>query len=45
MEARTYNHDLQALDEFCKRLVATMRLVANPIARARPPECGDEHPA
>jgi site-specific recombinase XerC len=30
--ARAYNHDLQAFDEFCKWLVATKRLVANPIA-------------
>ena len=32
MGARTYNHDLQAFDEFCKWLVATDGLVANPIA-------------
>lgn len=30
--ARTYNHYIQAFDEFCKWLVATKRLVANPIA-------------
>lgn len=30
--ARTYNHYLQAFDEFCKWLVATKRLLSNPIA-------------
>ena len=31
--ARTYNHYLQAFGEFCKWLVETGRLTANPIAR------------